>query len=62
MQMHGMAGTLTIILYEAVKPSACLQFFGTLVTQQCLHRSKRDLLEMKAVSLKECKDYFYKPK
>ena len=59
MHLHDRAGTLASLLYKAEKPSVCLSvrpaFFATQITQQCLHRSKRDLLEMKAVSLTKTK-------
>ena len=60
MHLHDRAGTLASLLYKAEKLSvrlqSSLQFLGSmLITQECLHRSKRDLLEMKAVSIKNTK-------
>ena len=54
MHLHDRAGTLASLIYKAEKPSVCLSvcIFGTQITQLCLHRSKRDLLEMKAMSLR----------
>ena len=50
MHLHDRAGTLASLLYKAEKPSVhpsvCLTV--TPVSQLCQHRSKRDLLEMKA--------------
>ena len=47
----------TNLLYKAEKKlSVCI--FGTLITQPCQHRLKRDLLEMKAVSLRITKFIF----
>ena len=52
-----------LVLYKAEKLSVCLSvrlsaLFGTLIAQPCQHRLKRDLLEMKAVSLKITKFVF----
>ena len=52
--------TMQHLLYKAEKPSVRLSVcpsavFGTLITQECLHRFKRGLLEMKAVSLENAK-------
>ena len=60
MHLHDRAGTLASLLYKAEKLSVCLSvyIFGTLITQQCLHRLKRDLLEIKAVSLNNTKFIF----
>ena len=55
------------LLHKAEKPSVCLSIrllsalFGTLITQSCQHRLKRelwDLLEIKAVSLRITKFIF----
>ena len=48
MHLHDRAGTLASLLYKAEKPSVRLTV--TPLSQQCQHRSKRDLLEMKAES------------
>ena len=40
----------------SVRPSVCI--FGMLITQPCQHGLKRDLLEMKAVSLRIAKFTF----
>ena len=48
MHLHDRAGTLASLLYKAEKPSVRLTV--TPVSKQCQHRSKRDLLEMKAES------------
>ena len=63
MHLHDRAGTLASIyiflLYKAEKPSVCLSaLFGTLISQPCQHGLKRDLLEMKAVSLRITKFIF----
>ena len=63
MHLHDRAGTLASLLYKAEKPSVCLSvcpsaLFGTLITQPCQHGLKRDLLEMKVVSLKMTKFIF----
>ena len=63
MHLHDRAGTLASIRDKAEKPSVCLSvrpsaLFGTLITQQCQHGLKRDLLEMKVVSLKMTKFIF----
>ena len=53
MHLHDSAGTLASLLYKAEKLSVCpsVCIFGTLITQQCLHRLKRDLHDVKAVPL-----------
>ena len=48
MHLHDRAGTLASLLYKAEKPSVRLTV--TPLSQQCQHRSKPDLLEMKAES------------
>ena len=53
----------TTLLYKAEKPSVCLSvrlsaLFGTLISQPCQHVLKRDLLKMKAVSLRITKFIF----
>ena len=48
MHLHDRAGTLASLLYKAEKPSVRLTV--TPVSQQCQHRLKPYLLEMKAES------------
>ena len=50
MHLHDRAGTLASLLYEAEKPSVRLSVHLTImpISQQCQHRSKRDLLKMTA--------------
>ena len=48
MHLHDRAGTLASLLYKAEKPSVRLTV--TPVSQQSQHRSKPDLLKMKAES------------
>ena len=52
MHLHDRAGTLASLLYKAEKPSVCpsVRLTVTPVSQQCQHRSKPYLLEMKAES------------
>ena len=47
--LHDRAGTFANLLYKAEKPSVrpSVRLTVTPVSQQCQHRSKRDLLEMK---------------
>ena len=63
MHLHDRAGTLASLLYKAVKLKSCLSvclsaLFGTLISHPCQHGLKRDLLEMKAVSLRITKFIF----
>ena len=53
MHLHDRAGTLaSLLLYKAEKPSVCPsdRLTVTPISQSCLQRLKRDLLEMKAES------------
>ena len=53
MHLHDRVGTLaSLLLYKAKKPSVHLSVCLTVtpLSQQCQHRSKRDLFEMKAES------------
>ena len=59
MHLHDRAGTLASLLYKAEKPSVCPStLFGTMISQPCQRGLKRDLLEMKAVSLRITKFIF----
>ena len=62
MHLHDRAGTLASLLYKAEKPSVCLSVClsvcVTLISLLCQHGLKRDLLEMKAVSLRITKFIF----
>ena len=61
MHLHDRAGTPASLYYIklksrlSVRPSA---LFGTLISKPCQHGLKRDLLEMKAVSLRITKFIF----
>ena len=56
MHLHDSAVTLASLLYKAERQSVCpsvyLSVCVTLISQLCQHGLKRDLLEMKAVSLR----------
>ena len=57
MHLHDRAVHL-LVYYMKLKSRRSVCSFGTLITQKCLCRSKRDLLEMKAVLLKNANFIF----
>ena len=58
MYLHDRAGALASLLYKAEKLSVCPSVGVTLTSQLCQHGLKRDLLELKAVSLRITKFIF----
>ena len=50
MHLHDRAGTLAGLYYIKLKSRLSVRLTVTPLSQQCQHRSKRDLLEIKAES------------